>query len=99
MNISKSAKKNQPPGTITIRSTKLPHATDEYPPSFEVHVQVELDGRKVAWNMLMLPGTRVPIQIDETQRVILIVHEQDLLIDSSQIDRAYSLLIEESGSE
>lgn len=97
--MSKSDKKNQPPGTITIRSTKLPAVTFESPPSFEVHVQVELAGRKVAWNMLMLPGARVPIQIDEDQHVILIVHEQDLLIDSSQVDRAYSLIVEESGSE
>jgi hypothetical protein len=93
MNMSKSAKNNRPLGIITIRSAKLQTATDEHLPSFEVHVKVELDGRTVAWSMIMLPGARVPIQLDESQRVILIVHEQELLIDSSQVDRAYSLVV------
>ena len=91
-----SAKTNQPAGIITIRSARRQADSDEQLPSFEVHVQVELDGRKVAWSMVMLPGAQVPIQLDESQRVILIVHEQELLIDSSQVDRTYSLVVQDT---
>ncbi len=92
--MSRTRKNNKQPGTITIRSTKLQTDTDEQLPSFEVHVQVELGGHQVAWDMKLLPGAQVPIQLDKGQQVTLITHE-DLLVDSSKAGTLAIVLLEE----
>ncbi len=45
--------------------------------------------------MDMLPGMRVPICLDQDQRLILIAHDQDLLVDSSGIDRTFPIHVRE----
>ena len=45
--------------------------------------------------MGMLPGTRVPIQLDHDQRLILIAHDQDLLVDSRGMERAFPIQAQE----
>ena len=84
---------NTAPGRITICSTK--RQTHEHPSSFEVHVQVEQD-HQVAWTMTMGPGTRVPIRLDADQRVVLITDAQELLIDSSGLERAFLIQVLET---
>ena len=85
---------NTAPGRITIRSTK--RQTHEHPISFEVHVQVEQDSHQLAWTMTMLLGTRVHILLDSDQRVVLIADAQELLIDSSGLERAFLIQVQET---
>jgi hypothetical protein len=92
--MSRTRKNNRQSGTITIRSTKLQTGTGEQLPSFEVHVQVELCGHQVAWDMKLLPGAQVPILLDKGQQVTLIAHE-DLLVDSSKAGTLAIVLLEE----
>jgi hypothetical protein len=67
---------------------------------FEVRVQAELATRQVAWSMIMLPGQTVPIQLlDISQQVILIAGESELLIDSSGLDRTFTLQFQEETSD
>ncbi len=70
--------------------------TFECPLRFEVRVQVELGGHPVVWTMDALPGMRLPIRLDQDQRLILIAHDQDLLIDSSGMDRTFPLQVREA---
>jgi hypothetical protein len=65
------------------------------PLCLEVRVQVELGGHQVVWTMDVLPGMRVPIRLDQDQQLILIAHGQDLLVDSSGMDRTFPLQIRE----
>jgi len=69
--------------------------TFECPLCFEVCVQVELDGRQVVWTMDVLPGMRVPIHLDSDQQLILIAHGQELLVDSSRMDRTFPIQVRE----
>ncbi len=62
---------------------------------FEARVQVELGGHKVAWTMDVLPGMRVPIYLDSDQQLILIAHDQELLVDSSGMDRTFPIQVQE----
>jgi hypothetical protein len=45
--------------------------------------------------MDVLPGMRVPIHIDSDQQLILIAHGQELLVDSSGMDRTFPIQVEE----
>ncbi len=67
----------------------------EHPLYFEVCVLVTQSGHHVEWTMDILPGTRVPIQLDHNQRFILIAYDQDLLIECSGMDRAFPIADQE----
>lgn len=67
----------------------------ESPLRFEVRVQVDLGGHQVAWTMDVLPGMRVLIHLDSDQQLILIAHDQELLVDSSGMDRTFPIQVEE----
>jgi hypothetical protein len=67
-----------------------------YPLGFEVRVQVELGGHELVWTMDVLPGMRVPICLDQNQRLILIAHDQELLVDSSGMDRTFPIQVQEA---
>jgi hypothetical protein len=74
--------------------------TIAYPLSFEVRVQVELGHRQLAWSMTMLPGQIVPIRLlDINQKVVLIAGENELLIDSSGLDRSIPIQFQEVTSD
>jgi hypothetical protein len=46
--------------------------------------------------MDVLPGMRVPIHLDSDQQLILIAHNnQELLVDSSGMDRTFPIRVEE----
>src|SRR5258708_26671885 len=60
-----------------------------------VRVQVELGGHQMVWTMDVLPGMRVPIRLDQDQQLILIAHDQDLLVDSSGMDRTFPIQVRE----
>lgn len=45
--------------------------------------------------MDMLPGTRVPIQLDHDQRLMLIDVDQDLLVEERKMDRALPIQVQE----
>ncbi len=94
--MSRTRKNSRQPGKITISSTRLPTGTGEQFPSFGVHVQVEIGDHHVAWTMTMLPGTQVPVRLDENQEVVLIAHGQELLVDSSRVDRAFPVIVQEA---
>jgi hypothetical protein len=81
------------PDGITIQFAK--NQTFAYPLRFEVRVQVDLGGHQVAWTMDVLPGMRVPIYLDQDQRLILITHNQELLVDSSGMDRTFPIQVRE----
>jgi hypothetical protein len=70
--------------------------TFAYPQCIEVRVQVELGGHQMVWTMDVLPGMRVPIRLDQEQQLILIAHDQDLLVDSSRMDRTFPLQVREA---
>lgn len=61
--------------------------TIAHPLYFEVCVLVTQRGHRVGWSMDMLPEMRVPIQLDRDQQLILIAAEQELLVDSTGVDR------------
>ena len=82
------------PDGITTRFAKK--QTFAYPLRFEVRIQVELGGHQVVWTMDVLPGMRVPICLDQDQRLILIAHDQDLLVDSSGMDRTFPIQVREA---
>jgi hypothetical protein len=65
--------------------------THEYPLCFEVRVHVEMGGHLVTWTMDVLPGMRGPIDLDSDQQLILIVLDQELLVDSSGMDRTFPI--------
>jgi len=96
--MSRTRKNSRQPGKITISSTRLPTGTGEQFPSFGVHIQVALGDHQVAWDMTLLPGARVPIQIDEAQQVTVIAHEE-LLIDSSRAGTLAIVLLEREPDE
>jgi hypothetical protein len=64
----------------------------EYPLRFEVHVQTDLGGHQMAWMMDMMSRIRVPIHLDSDQQLILISHDQEIFIDSSERDKTFPLL-------
>ena len=99
METSGTEKNNPALPTITIRSAKRQAESTGQTPSFEVLVRVQVDNHQVAWTMTLLPGTQVPIQIDESQEVILIAHEQELLVDSSGLDKSIPVYLEDTGGE
>ena len=78
---------------ITIQFAKK--QTFAYPLRFEVRVQVDLGSHQVVWTMDVLPGMRVPIRLDHDQRLILIAHDQDLLVESSGMDRTFPIQVRE----
>jgi len=78
---------------LIIRITKK--KTLECPLSFEVRIQVELGGHRVTWTMDVLLGMRVPIHLDSDQRLILIAHDQELLVDSSGMGRTFPIQVQE----
>jgi len=78
---------------LIIRITKK--KTLKYPLRFEVRIQVDLDGHQVAWAMDVLPGMQVPIHLDSNQQLILIAHDQELLVDSRGMDRTFPIQIHE----
>jgi hypothetical protein len=81
------------PDGITIQFAKK--QTFACPLRFEVRIQVQLGGHEVGWMMDVWPGMRVPIYLDSDQQLILIAHDQDLLVDSSAIDRTFPIQIQE----
>jgi hypothetical protein len=81
------------PGGIAIQFAKK--QAFAYPLRFEVRVQVEVGGHRVVWTMDVLPGMRVPIRLDQDQQLILIAHDQDLLVDSSGMDRTFPTQVRE----
>jgi len=81
------------PDGITIQFAK--NQTFECPLRFEVRVQVELGGHQVVWTMDVLPGMRVSIRLDQDQQLILIAHDQDLLVDSSGMERTFPIQVQE----
>ena len=46
--------------------------------------------------MDVLPGMQVPIRLDQDQQLILIAHDQDLLVESSGMDRTFPLQVREA---
>ncbi len=74
---------------MIIRITKK--QTLECPLYFEVRVQVDLGGHQVGWTRDVLPRMLVPIHLDSDQQLLLIAHHQELLVDSSGMDRTFSL--------
>src|SRR6266699_4317574 len=83
---------------IAIRYAKK--TTILYPLLCEVRVQVELGHRQLAWSMTMLPGQIVPIQLlDINQQIILIAGENELLIDSSGLQRTIPIQFQEETSD
>ena len=82
------------PDGITIQVAKK--QTFAYPLCIEVRVQVELGGHQVVWTMNVLPGMRVSIRLDQDQQLILIAHDQDLLVESSGMDRTFPLQVREA---
>lgn len=46
--------------------------------------------------MAVLPGKRVSIYLHSDQQLILIAHDQDLLVDSSGMDRTFSIQVREA---
>jgi len=67
---------------------------------YEVRVQVELGHRQLGWSMTMLPGQIVPIHLLAiNQQLILIAGENELLIDSSGLQREFPLQFQEGVSE
>src|SRR5260370_37518190 len=81
------------PDGITIQFANK--QTFAYPLCIEVRVQVELGAHPVGWTMDVLPGMRVPIRLDQDQQLILIAHDQHLLVDSSGIDRPFPIHVRE----
>src|SRR5207302_10401738 len=67
----------------------------ECPLYFEVRVQIELGGHQVIWTMDVLPGKRNPLPLDSDQQLILIAHGQELLVDSSWMDRTFPIQVQE----
>ena len=45
--------------------------------------------------MDVLPGMRVPIRLDQDRQLILIAHDQELLVDSSGMERTFPNQIRE----
>lgn len=45
--------------------------------------------------MDMLPGMQAPIQLDHDQQLVLIAHDQDLLVDSRGMERAFPIEVHE----
>jgi hypothetical protein len=45
--------------------------------------------------MDVLPGMRVPIRLDQDRQLILIAHDQDLLVESRGMDRTFPIQIRE----
>ena len=82
------------PDGITIQCAN--NQTFAYPLCIEVRVRVELGGHQVVWTMDVLPGMRVPIRLDQDQQLILIAHDQDLLVDGSGTDRTFPLQVREA---
>jgi hypothetical protein len=58
-------------------------------------VQVDLGGRRVEWDMTMAPETSVPIELDTTQKLTLMVKTDQLVVDSSQVARYFPISLEE----
>jgi len=81
------------PDGITIQCANK--QTFAYPLCIEVRVQVELGGHQVVWTMDVLPGMRVSIRLDQDQQLILIAHDQDLLVDSSGMERTFPIQVQE----
>ncbi len=65
--------------------------TFECPLRLEVRAEVELGGHQVALTMDVLPGMRVPIHLDSDQQLILLAHDQELLVDRSGMERTFPL--------
>ena len=42
----------------------------------------------------MLAGMRVPIKLDHDLRLVLIAYDQDLLLDSRGMERAFSIQVQ-----
>jgi len=47
--------------------------------------------------MDMLPGTQVPIELEHDQRLVLMALEEDLLLDSHGMERAFPIHVQEEG--
>jgi hypothetical protein len=78
---------------MIIRMTRK--QTLECPLYFEVRLQVDLGGPQVGWTMDLVPRMRVPIPLDSDQQLLLIAHNQELLVDSSGMERTFPLQGEE----
>ena len=78
---------------MVIRITKK--QTFECPLRFEVYVQVKPGVHRVVWKMDVLPGMRIPIHLDSDQQLILIAHDQKLLVDNSGMDRTFPIQVQE----
>jgi hypothetical protein len=78
---------------LIIRTTKK--QTFECPLCFEVRIHVELGGHQLVWTMAVLRGMRIPIHLDLDQQLILIAHDQELLVDSSGMDRTFPIQVQE----
>jgi hypothetical protein len=63
--------------------------------SFKVRIQIDLGGHRVAWEMIIAPDTAIPIELDTTQKLILLAKEGELLVDSSLMARDFPILLEE----
>lgn len=99
MDTSGTKKNNPELTTITIRSVMRQAEIAEQLPSFDVHVRVQAGNHQVAWTMAMMPGARVPIRLDESQEVILLIHEQELFVDSSGLDKTTPVHLAEGDPE
>ena len=54
-----------------------------------------MGGHQVAWTMDVVPGMRVLILLDQDEQLILIAHDQELLVDRSGMDRTFPLQVQE----
>lgn len=48
----------------------------------------------MAWTMDELPGMRIPIHLDSDQQLILIAHDHELLVGSSDMDRTFPIQVQ-----
>jgi len=46
--------------------------------------------------MTMVPGTQVPIRLDSDQRVVLIADAHELLLESSGLERAFLIQVQQT---
>lgn len=81
------------PDGITISFTR--QQIHEFSIFFMVRIQVSLGGHRVSWDTTMASGATVLIELDSTQKLTLLVREDELLVDSSQVARDFPVTLEE----
>ena len=82
--------------SITIYYRRATQA--EQPEHFMVRVRLVLSQRTVEWSMNMPPDSTVRFSLDERQQLRLLATQYEFLVDSSGLERTFSLeVLEEDG--